>query len=666
MKIKKLAWMMMAALAFVSCSDKEILTTTETGESDGNDYSLNAQLVLPELSQTRAGELPEFSHGDEKEWYVKNSQIYFEFFSASGVRLGVRTPNVQWEAPNPEGHTVTRASAEITISAQMKPKYLVVYLNVPDEEYSNLRRLTLEDLTTGLVSYDAQGSKHAFRPGRDYLGDENNYDKATFAKMPVAFRNMMKERYASLEDNGSFLMTNSSFEEDGKVVRQIDISDYLYDSSLKKDQLTDKQKTGVNVFLERVVAKVNTSIALKSGSKAKEVGVHNGNRVFEVPQMDNSTKAGTSMYVEFQGWQLNATNKSFIPLKNIGHAGDLTTLAKGKVAVHGTGRSFWAYDLNYTAGNGDYLYNSEFNNNAGATYKADVHPALNYYSLANMEALKFGNGTDLGQADYCFENTMGADLANVPSAITHVLVRAQYMKKNGSEYEYIPAGECIYRWGNTIYEESEIKEEALKQLKVLFATDELTLADIKLVHNNHDFNSREDVKSHIVCEKLIGKTYPSLVRDETLTVPNEIIYRATDQKGERKSIAYYKGDVTEAVLGAANLYTFERGVCYYTIPIKHFPELGLGNEGYYGVVRNHWYQILIEDIVEFGHPATPGDPENPGDPDKPGPENGGDPGKPIIPEDITDQDYALNARININAWAKKPFQATIGGSQAWK
>lgn len=678
MKMNKLALALMATLALAGCKDKDSeLMTTPDKKTEGTEYCLNAQLILPELAGTRADQ-PEFTNGDPKEWYVKGSQVYFEFFDENEQRIGVRTPNTSWSDPNDpstEGESVTRTSAEITISGQLKPKYVVVYLNVPDEEYSNLRRLTMKNLQTGMVSYDVQGDQHAFRPGRAYLGDENSNEKATFAKMPVAFRNMMKSYYANTDGNGSFIMMNSTYEEGGKIIRAVDISEYLYEAGTTKEQMTEKQLKGVDIYVERVVAKVNTSINLKSGAKAKDVTpAGSDTRIFEVPQMEGSQKPG-SMYVEFQGWQLNGTNKSFIPLKDIGEPGDLLKMSgNGAVAVSGQGRSYWAYDLNYRPGHGDYLVNSEFYNNNGWNYKPDVRPALNYYTLSNMEALTFGKGGELGQADYCFENTMvgandgGVGLVNSPEAVTHVLVRAQYKKKSGDSFVNIPAGENIYRWGKTIYEESEILALALQHLKAVFGdyAKDLTVADIKLVHNNKDFNAREDVKSHIICEKLIGKTYASLIRPETVTVPAADTYRATEQTGEHQSIAYYKGDVTEAVMGAATLYTFERGICYYSVPLRHFPELGHGQTGYHGVVRNHWYQVNIEDIIEFGHPATPGDPNNPGDPNKPGNDNGGDPGKPIIPEDIQDDDYALNATIKVNAWAKKPVQATIGGSQAWK
>ncbi len=67
--------------------------------------------------------------------------------------------------------------------------------------------------------------------------------------------------------------------------------------------------------------------------------------------------------------------------------------------------------------------------------------------------------------------------------------------------------------------------------------------------------------------------------------------------------------------------------------------------GHYGVVRNHWYQVNISAINGFGHPA--------------------DPDKPIVPEGIEDEEWQLECKINVLAWAKKTQNSSVGGDDIW-
>lgn len=79
------------------------------------------------------------------------------------------------------------------------------------------------------------------------------------------------------------------------------------------------------------------------------------------------------------------------------------------------------------------------------------------------------------------------------------------------------------------------------------------------------------------------------------------------------------------------------GKTYYTVPIRHLRLNTLGGkyqvnaEGQYGMVRNHWYQISINDISKLGHGVFT-------------------PDEVIIPEDPKDETYGLGAQINILSW----------------
>lgn len=64
-----------------------------------------------------------------------------------------------------------------------------------------------------------------------------------------------------------------------------------------------------------------------------------------------------------------------------------------------------------------------------------------------------------------------------------------------------------------------------------------------------------------------------------------------------------------------DVHLYKDGICYYTAWIKHNPNGANMEEGKYGTVRNHWYEMKVTGINALGHyePTY----ENPTDPDDP-------------------------------------------------
>lgn len=55
------------------------------------------------------------------------------------------------------------------------------------------------------------------------------------------------------------------------------------------------------------------------------------------------------------------------------------------------------------------------------------------------------------------------------------------------------------------------------------------------------------------------------------------------------------------------LIFYKNGEIYYQVPIEHFSvsEVGAGEYGRFGVVRNNWYKLNIQNILSMGEPAIP-------------------------------------------------------------
>ena len=66
-----------------------------------------------------------------------------------------------------------------------------------------------------------------------------------------------------------------------------------------------------------------------------------------------------------------------------------------------------------------------------------------------------------------------------------------------------------------------------------------------------------------------------------------------------------------------DVHLYEAGTCYYTAWIKHNPNGANMEEGKYGTVRNHWYEMKVTGINALGHyKPTYEDPTDPDDPKK--------------------------------------------------
>lgn len=234
---------------------------------------------------------------------------------------------------------------------------------------------------------------------------------------------------------------------------------------------------------------------------------------------------------------------------------------------------------------------------------------LNYYSLN-----KTTNTLGTEVAEYCFENTLRGDLTPRYGKATHVIFKAQYTDKDGKV-----AGEDVYRLGKGIYTEDALKTYVLELLKLHVAGETtLTKNDITLERNDKQYKDRTDVKVIIKCTN------------------DNINFQAEVDKN----------DLGKTIFANRICWVYPEGLCYYTIPIKHFSKLNLEATGHFGVVRNHWYQVNVTDILEFGHPA--------------------DPDKPIVPEEIEDDEWLLNCDINVLAWGKVDVNASVGDNSGWK
>ena len=390
----------------------------------------------------------------------------------------------------------------------------------------------------------------------------------TFADINEALTNKDKTKFNST----GFFMSNSPIKE-GTAADPTVTTLVACKSFITAAEATEKAST---IYLERILGKVQVLAATETGWLGWTYTVPSG------------THAGDN--VVFSDWGLDMTNTKTFPVRKVD---ETNWLDDSKWKVGGTGstnrfygiadkpvRIYYAIDPNY-----DW---------------SPVDPDdFNKITPLNLTALTTsGAGANY---DYCLENTFNT--ANQrQNQTTRVVMKGTYTLKGKT-------GNFYRTQSNIYYDETELSARVLAEVKKLapFVTS------VTFTLNTTD-----------VSAVTISSITPDI---ESLTPENLATVNAAIGK-----LGYYEG-----------------GVCYYVARIKHFGESltpwNAGDPTYgdttdaerdylgrYGVVRNNWYVLTINKVIN-----GPGEPKIPDTPDTPDDE----------------AKYYLDCTIKILSWAKR-------------
>ena len=344
------------------------------------------------------------------------------------------------------------------------------------------------------------------------------------------------------------------------VTTLTDLTDKIYDTEAEA-----KLGTPAEVYVERGVAKVT----LNKG---------------EVAKADN----GTTDKVDFaiSGWAIDNTNPTTYLVRStkgftdwMGYANEKCTTNPYRFVGHtpvaaNLYRTYFAQDMNY---------------DTDAT------------ALKRVEEADFKDAYGDANPQYCFENTFNVEHQNEDQT-TLVAIKA---KLNSGKDFYIVGGDQTTLFDKTqlekliknkflSVEEGWVKANA-KDETISIGEDDLTLTFDK------------DAAGEITLTGVTVK--PEKLKDSPADLP-----------------ANYLDDVKAAV---GSVVCYKNGVSYYTVRIKHFGddltpwtngELGVkpgsvypdGTKtaennwlGRYGVLRNNWYDITVEDVKGLGSATVP-------------------------------------------------------------
>ena len=477
----------------------------------------------------------------------------------------------------------------------------------------------------------------------------------------------------TIESTNYFVMSTSSFKgevknHDNKFYHATQLNTTDFKTTPDAAVATD---AAVEVYVERLAAKVEIGVDVKGADKVKEVTyndepftiyaleqtVANGN---DGDNTENDPNAlNTQLYVRVLGWNLNTTANNSYMSKNI----DL--------------------DWNFPKWQGD-----DWNNAAdyrcfwakSTIYGDDVDAAASKLTYVGSKQLNLALNTDLNPGDkkkvaYCNENTnefgnlfgnenedgTGRKLVN-SQIVTNVVLATQVVDETGKPVDMVKANGVLFRQDaymqyiiNRAYVMSDALNIYVKTSDVTTPGEEegstinkkeyeqIGLSYFDIVRpGKDDYEGAGDVDI-ILNDKIKAKEFANYYYFDseaagTSEDPKYKVYAS--QADFEAAIATAKAALAEAQpTGVNHAEIFNGGYNVYYIPVEHLAaEKGVDNQrdGYYGVVRNHWYKLTINSFSKVGHGIW--------DPTKGGDEEELKPNKPEDPL------YYLGAHINILSW----------------
>lgn len=406
------------------------------------------------------------------------------------------------------------------------------------------------------------------------------------------------------ETNG-FVMSNSVYESAGQDVCSTPVANKVFATS------EEALRAPVDIYVERVNAKVNAKIDadyIREGESEK-AWTQNAEHKYQIKVGDievttyeentNATPTPTTypVYAVIQGWQLaDANGKAEVckQIKTSWYAGELGISPWTTSDYH---RCFWSKSVDFTSG-----------------AQGGVNRPVN----KKFEDIDLSLSGEFSTTPvYTLPNTPDAVITNPKTSLntlTKLIVAAKLVYKDGDTYK--DAQVCQYR-GLTLLGEEAVKKQIVGDLKKYLKKTTTEAGDV--------YNSIE-------ASDITFKTVPgsSEVKDyEVVATLADNVGELFIKTGETTYQTVLK-DVVNADLAkeTAQVRSTDGDTYYYT-PIKHLGKPGTLGE--YGIVRNHSYQVTIQNIKGFGTPVY-------------------DPKKEIDPMIPSDDNTYLAASIKVLSW----------------
>ena len=376
------------------------------------------------------------------------------------------------------------------------------------------------------------------------------------------------------DTTNGFVMSNSVYESAGQDICSTPVANNVFSTS-------DKALSNpVDIYVERVNAKVNAKIDknYKRTGETENAWSQNAEGKYQIKvgsidvttYEENTNSTPTThkypVYAVVQGWQVaDANGKAEVckQIKTSWFAGELGINPWTTSDYH---RSFWSESV-------------PFNSGAVTGANRPVNPSFNDINMPLSDGFA-------ATPVYTLPNTPDAVVKNPKTSdndLTKLIVAAKLVYKDADDI-YKAAQVCQYR-GLTYLGEDAVKKQIVggfKQYLKKTATggyQSIEASDITF----KTVPGSSEVKDYEVVATLASNVGELYVKDgET--------YKTVSKDNVNAALAKEEAQVRST-----------EGATYYYTPIKH---LGTpGKLGEYGIVRNHSYQVTIQNIKGFGTPV---------------------------------------------------------------
>lgn len=388
-----------------------------------------------------------------------------------------------------------------------------------------------------------------------------------------------------------FVMSNSVYVNTGEDVCASLVAGHVATSA------EDAKAKPVDLYVERVVAKVTANVdntAFKLGDGTDWDNTKYGTKTAVGKIGDND------VYAVIEGWGLASENGKAEVEKQVDKTWTDGNLGFRPWTTSDYHRCFWEKSVAFDAGiGGNQPVNHSYND-----FKAKMNDVL--YTLPNTPTSKVTNLQD-------------NDLTK--------LVVAATLKYKDADGNWHNADICRYNGVQFLGVNNLKKQVALTFSQYYTSTDDRTYN--QLSESDIDFKDPDGTMQQY-------RVTPTLANDPAGVTKK--YYTKTTTGGTPTFTEVQKSTVLAAI-EASKAEIRNGGKAYYYVPIKHLGNTGEVTE--YGIVRNHFYKIILSGIKGFGTPVY--------NPDQVV--------KPVVP---TYDDTYLAARVQVLQWRVVNQSANLG------
>ena len=497
---------LIAAMALSSCSSDEPATIGGEDNGNGDARYLAVNIVSPKesashaMAGSRAGADDGFADGSSDENSAETG--LFLFFDEKGNSTqSPQTIKLGWSDNKSDSPAVEKISdAVLVIAGNTAPSQVLVILNAPEFTETWINGQSLTEIRSRINKYN-------------------------------------------ITTSGKFIMTNSVYHDGSKEVCATDIKDKTYKTK------EEAQGNSVNIYVERVVAKVTTSKVsdiTNNGATLEDFGGHEGSDV--------------KLTLDIEGIEIaNIAETSYL-FKNI------------------AGNNTW-----------NDLWNNWNDANNKRSYWATCPTDLKYLNKSwnNIKSTE----TEIGaQQFYVQENTTGQKTA--------VLITGT-LKKDGNTFSFL-------RFGGVYYEYNDDFMAHYAQLLNNAGFRESYIDGGTTKYRTIDPSELRWLTPEEHAAKVEDKTLKGYEETATVKALKEDAAGFAKIEGD----SYTNTDiytVNKFLLEKQNLaWVWKDGKCYYFKNIEHFgpnnTDSGKMNFDE-GVVRNHIYDLTLNSVKGVGVPV---------------------------------------------------------------